>query len=98
MSNLIVIVPYQRRHLTQEIKLRGGIFDSTTKTWTLADNQDNRVLADLIQKPLAGPTPEERAQNNANLAVALLNALRYRKYRLVESGNRIVLESDPIEG
>ena len=98
MSNLIVIVPYQRRHLTQEIKLRGGKFATANKTWTLADNEDNRLLADLVQKPLAGPTPEERAHNIANLAVELLDALHHRKYRLVESGNRVVIESDSIEG
>jgi len=95
MSYLIIAVPFQKRHLTPEIKSRGGKFDPSAKTWSLKDNQDNRQLADLIQLPLTGPTPEERILNVAKTAVELLNSIKFREYRLIESGNRIVIESDP---
>ncbi len=96
MSTITLNVPYPKRHLTTEIKLRGGKFDATTKSWALEDNQENRQLAEIIQRPSTGPTPEERVRNVAATAVELLNALGQRKYRLAESGSRIVIESDTL--
>jgi len=97
MNTININVPFERRNLRAEIKQRHGKFDPTTKTWALIDTPENRQLADLIQRPIAAPTPEERITNVVTTMVELLNAIKFRHYRLTESGTRIVLESEPMQ-
>jgi len=96
MKTLELKIPYEKRKLHAEIKHRGGAFNAKNKTWTLPDTQDNRALAHLIDLPLTAPTPEERAHNVALVTVALLNEIKHRKYHLVESGDTILIESQPL--
>ena len=91
-------LPYQKRDLRHEIKQRGGRFNPETKHWTLLDTAENRELAQLIAKPVTGPTTVERITNIANTCTELLNALKTRHYRVAEVGNRIVIESKPLNG
>jgi hypothetical protein len=98
MNTIEVTIPYQKRHLQAQIKERGGKFDPNTKNWVIPDTAENREIAELIKRPVTGPMPEDRITNVANTCVELLNALKHRRYRLVESGNRIVIESDPLVG
>ena len=96
MNTIAVAIPYAKRHLRPEIKERGGKFQPEDKTWILPDNPENRQLVDLVQKPITGPTPQERVTNVLNTTVELLNALKIsRKYKLAESGDRIVINSEP---
>ena len=96
MKTIELKIPYERRKLQAEIKHRGGAFNSKNKTWTLPDTEDNRALAHLIDLPLTAPTPEERVHNVALVAVDLLNEIKHRKYRLVDSGDTILIESQPL--
>jgi hypothetical protein len=96
MKTLELKIPYAKRKLHAEIKHRGGAFNAKNKTWTLPDTEDNRALAHLIDLPLTAPTPEERAHNVALVTVALLNEIKHRKYHLMESGDTILIESQPL--
>lgn len=91
MPTIQIAIPFPQRHLRQEIKERGGKFQPKSKIWILQDTPANRQLADWIQKPITGPTPEERVTNVLTTTVDLLNALKTsRKYKLAESGDRIL--------
>ena len=91
--NLIKInLPYAKRHFQPEIKTRGGKFVSEDKTWTLPDTEDNRHFVALIEQPLAAPTYKERVQNVVMTCVELLNAVGKTKYKIVDVGERIVIE------
>ena len=89
-------LPYAKRHLRFEIKDRGGRFNPDTKNWTLEDTSENRELVQLITKPVTGPTAAERIGNIANTCAELLTALKIRHYRVVEVGDRVVIESEPL--
>jgi hypothetical protein len=96
MNTIEIAIPHLKRHLRPEVKSRGGKFQPEKENWILPDNPENRQLVDLIQKPITGPTPEERVKNVLNTTVELLNALNIaRKYKLAESGDRIVITSEP---
>ena len=93
MNTIEITVPYSKKHLVTEIKSAGGKFSPEAKIWILPDNQENRSLKELVERRLAGPSQNERVKNIANLTVDLLNALKYRQYKVVDVGDRIVLES-----
>jgi hypothetical protein len=96
MNTIAVAIPYAKRHLRHEVKSRGGKFQSEKEIWILPDNPENQELAELIQKPITGPTPQERVTNVLTTTVELLNGLKIsRKYKLAESGDRIVITSEP---
>jgi len=96
MSNILTFrLPYPLRHLTTEIKSRGGRFDSTSKTWSLPDNADNRLLTDqlIVPSPKPNAVPEERVREVATIAVELLNALKLGHFTLCETtSDRVVIE------
>jgi hypothetical protein len=96
MNTIEITLPYQKRHLRPEIKERGGKFNTETKNWSIPDTAENRELAQLIQRPVIGPTAEDRVTNVASTCVDLLNGLKHRRYRLVEARDRIVIESDAL--
>jgi hypothetical protein len=96
MKTIEIDIPFQKRYLRAEVKERGGKYNSETKMWYLADTGDNRELIELINRPVTGPTPDDRVANVASTSVELLNALKHRRYRLVEAGDRIVIESDAL--
>jgi len=89
-------VPFAKRHLTNEIKMRGGKFSSEQKTWSLEDTPDNRALQEMIERPVAAPSPTERVKNVVSLSVDLLNALKIRQFKVREIGEQIVIESAPL--
>jgi len=95
MSIITITLPYAKRHLTTEIKARGGRFHNETKTWSLPSTEENRTLADLIAMAPQGATVEERVFHITETAVALLNSIGHRRYRAVESGDRVVIVSEP---
>jgi len=92
MKTIEVTIEYARRHLQPEVRHRGGTFDPKTKKWNLPETPDNRALAHLIETPVSAPTLEERTRNVALVAVDLLNAIKPKRYRLVECGDRILIE------
>ena len=94
--NIIINVPYSKRHLLPELRINGGKFDPDTKTWVLPDSPEARTLKELADRRLAVPAPTERIANIAKLTIDLLNSLKYREFKIVEAGNRIVLESTPL--
>ena len=96
MNSIQIHLPYQQRHLNSEVKQRGGKFDSRSKLWSLPDTTENREFAELIRRPVSGPTAQDRVGNVAQTCVALLNALNHRNFRLIEAGDKIVIESDPL--
>ncbi len=95
-NTLIIKLPYPFRHLLPEIKSRGGRFDSATKTWSLPDNAENRLLANQLsvaQQPPPTASPEERVRNVAATAVELLNALKLGHFTLCQTtADRVVIE------
>jgi hypothetical protein len=96
-TNLISInVPYAKRHILPELRINGGKFDSDTKTWILPDSPEARTLKEIAERRVAVPAPTERITNIAKLTIDLLNSLKYREFKIVEVGNRIVLESTPL--
>jgi len=96
MNTIAITVPFAKKHLITEIKNNGGKFNSETKIWNLEDNPDNRTLKEIVERRIAGPSQKERVNNIANLAVDLLNSLKYRQFTITEAGDRIVLESMPL--
>jgi hypothetical protein len=96
MKTIELKIQYEKRKLQFEVKHRGGAFNAKNKTWTLPDTEDNRALAHLIDLPLTAPTPEERIHNVAQVAVALCNEIKHRKFHLVQSGDTILIESQPL--
>ena len=97
MNNTLTLkLPYPFRHLLPEIKSRGGRFDSATKTWSLPDNAENRLLANQLSvahQPPPTATPEERVRNVAATAVELLNALKLGHFTLCQTtADRVVIE------
>jgi hypothetical protein len=96
MNTITLNLPYQKRHLVEEIKKRGGKFNRDVKTWSLPDTVENRALTDVIQRQISGPTPAERIANVAQTCAELLNAIGLRHYRVIEAGDRIVLESESV--
>jgi hypothetical protein len=95
-NTFIVKLPYPFRHLLPEIKSRGGRFDSATKTWSLLDTAENRLLANRLstaQSPPPTAAPEERVRNVATVAVELLNGLQIGHFTLCETtADRVVIE------
>jgi len=94
-NSIIFKLPYPFRHLTGEIKKRGGRFDSTTKTWSLPDNSDNHVLISQIEVPPPKPevTTEDRVRGIATVAVELLNGLKLGHFTLCQAtADRVVIE------
>ena len=91
MNAIEITVPYSKKHLITEIKNNGGKFNSESKTWTLDDNPQNRSLKEMIERRLTGPSQTERLKNVLTLSIDLLNALKHRKYYLIEAGDRIII-------
>ncbi len=50
----------------------------------------------MIGRPIAAPTATERVRNVAAVTVELLNGLKYRNYRIIEAGDRLVIESSAL--
>ena len=96
MKTVEIAIPYQKRHLQAHVKQLGGTYNPKGKNWIIPDNAETREFTQLIQRPLTGPTAEDRVTNVALTCVELLNAVKHRRYRLVESGDRILIESDPL--
>ena len=86
MNTIEINVPFQKRHLTNEIKQRGGKFQSEQKNWILQDTPDNRTLKEMIERRIAAPSQMERVKNVLALSIDLLNSLKHRKYYLSEAG------------
>ena len=94
-NSLTIKLPYPMRHLSPEIKSRGGRFDSATKSWSLPDNAENRLLAGQLvaATPPNSVTPEERVRSVAATAVELLNALKLGQFTLCATTiDRVVIE------
>jgi hypothetical protein len=100
MNNTLTLkLPYPLRHLLPEIKARGGRFDAASKTWSLPDNPDNRLLADQVAVPPSMPnaSPEERVRNVATVAAELLTGLKLGQFTVCETtANRVVIENIPV--
>jgi len=95
-NTLTLKLPYPFRHLLGEIKSLGGRFDSATKTWSLPDNAENRLLANQLsaaQPPSPTASPEERIRSVATTSVELLNALKLGHFTLCQAtADRVVIE------
>jgi hypothetical protein len=87
-------VPYAKRHFQSEIKARGGKFQVETKVWELPDSPDNQAFVELIRKPLGAPTHQERVANVVGTCIQLLNALGQTHFKVVQIGERIVIERE----
>jgi hypothetical protein len=98
MNTIELNLPFQKRHLRVELKQRGAKFNPQTKAWSLPDTAENQELAQLIERPTTGPTPSERIGNIAMTFAELLTAVGSRRYTVIEAGDRVVLQSDPLPG
>lgn len=98
-NTLEITVPFAKRHLVTEIKMRGGRFDADKKNWSIEETADNCALKEMVERRVnTAPNSAERVKNVATLCADLLNGLKHRKYHIVEVGDRIVLESTPLLG